>query len=129
MPNCVPIDEDGMRQPLHAKITNRDVLNWQQIDKPSIYRVPTFQNEEFISEFNNFNSPEDLKISACDSIDNHRIQLVLGCLTFELKLASVSSGLQPLILCNYLARIHACINITYRATGLCCPAAITSRCA
>ena len=62
MPNCVPIDEDGMRQPLHAKITNRDVLNWQADSINQVFaEFPPFQNEEFISEFNNFNSPEDLK--------------------------------------------------------------------
>lgn len=61
MADCVPVDEHGIRQPLHAKIVNRRLLNWQGKSINELFAgYPSFRSDGFVSEFNNFNTPRDL---------------------------------------------------------------------
>ena len=65
--NCVPSDELGARQPLHARITDKTQINWQANSISGLFEdFDTHQSKILAAEFTNFNSPEDLK--------NHRLQ-------------------------------------------------------
>ena len=62
MADCVPVDERGIRQPLHAKIVNRELLDWQGKSINELFAsYPSFRSERFGSEFTNYNTPKDLK--------------------------------------------------------------------
>lgn len=60
--NCIPTDKDGIRQPLHARISNKSQINWQATSVNELFvNFPDYQNIALAQEFTNFNSPEDLR--------------------------------------------------------------------
>ena len=65
--DCIPLDERGIRQPLHAKICQRRLLNLEGRSINELFvNFPDVEISGLTSEFNNFNSREDLK--------NHHLQ-------------------------------------------------------
>lgn len=65
--DCIPLDERGIRQPLHAKICQRRLLNFEGSSINELFvNFPSVEVSGLTSEFNNFNSREDLK--------NHHLQ-------------------------------------------------------
>ncbi len=60
--DCIPLDERGIRQPLHAKICQRRLLNREGSSINELFvNFPSVEISGLTSEFNNFNSREDLK--------------------------------------------------------------------
>ncbi|MED6337969.1 MAG: NTP transferase domain-containing protein [Candidatus Thermoplasmatota archaeon] len=60
--NCLPLDEQGNRQPLLAKISDSAMLERNAISLNELFaKFPTYSNQELASQFNNFNQNSDLK--------------------------------------------------------------------
>lgn len=59
--NCVPVDEQRQRQPLMTRITNKTLINWQGESINQLFgQFSDYQNDDFSSQFNNFNQTSDL---------------------------------------------------------------------
>lgn len=60
--NCLPLDEQGNRQPLLAKISDSAMLERNAISLNELFaNFPTYSNQDLASQFNNFNQNSDLK--------------------------------------------------------------------
>ncbi|DAC51194.1 MAG TPA: hypothetical protein HA359_07355 [Candidatus Poseidoniaceae archaeon] len=60
--NCLPLDEQGNRQPLLAKISDSAMLERNAITLNELFaNFPTYSNQDLASQFNNFNQNSDLK--------------------------------------------------------------------
>ena len=60
--NCLPLDEQGNRQPLLAKITDSSMLERGAVSLNELFaNFPTYSNQDLASQFNNFNQNSDLK--------------------------------------------------------------------
>ncbi len=60
--NCLPLDEQGNRQPLLAKISDSAMLERNAISLNELFaKFPTYSNQDLASQFNNFNQNSDLK--------------------------------------------------------------------
>ena len=59
--NCLPLDEQGNRQPLLAKISDSAMLERNAITLNELFaNFPTYSNQDLASQFNNFNQNSDL---------------------------------------------------------------------
>ena len=59
--NCVPVDSQQQRQPLMTRITNKALINWQAKSINQLFgEFSNYQNDEFASQFTNFNQNSDL---------------------------------------------------------------------
>lgn len=60
--NCLPLDEQGNRQPLLAKISDASMLKTDAVSLNELFaKFPTYSNQDLASQFNNFNQNSDLK--------------------------------------------------------------------
>ncbi len=60
--NCLPVDEQGNRQPLLAKISDSAMLERSAASLNELFaKFPTYSNQDLASQFNNFNQNSDLK--------------------------------------------------------------------
>ena len=60
--NCLPLDEQGNRQPLLAKISDSAMLERGAVSLTELFaKFPTYSNQDLASQFNNFNQNSDLK--------------------------------------------------------------------
>ena len=59
---CLPLDEQGNRQPLLAKISDASMLETDAVSLNELFaKFPTYSNQDLASQFNNFNQNSDLK--------------------------------------------------------------------
>ena len=57
----MPVDEQRQRQPLMTRITNKTLINWQGESINQLFgQFSDYQNDDFSSQFNNFNQTSDL---------------------------------------------------------------------
>ena len=60
--NCLPLDEQGNRQPLLAKISDSAMLERSAVSLTELFaKFPAYSNQDLASQFNNFNQSSDLK--------------------------------------------------------------------
>lgn len=59
--NGVPIDTSKQRQPLMARISNRELINYDATTINGLFaRFPSLENIDFSNQFSNFNSKADM---------------------------------------------------------------------